>query len=99
MSKSKPPIPTRITVYKETTDDWYPSYKCSDMQLVSVTLCQTGPYPPINGEWRVCVWGADDCGKERDFDLYDAAVQCFHDVINMPFVNMKELKDRGFISA
>jgi hypothetical protein len=89
----------RTTVYKETTDDWYPSYKCHNMLLVRVSLTQTGPTPPVDGEWRVCVWGADDCGMEKDFDDITVAAQCFLDVISLEFVNMKDLTDMGFVSA
>ncbi len=53
---------------KPTPDDWYPNY---EGDLVKVRL---GIYIPDccaknKGKkfHRVCVWGADDCGMEKDF--------------------------------
>lgn len=90
----------RIEVFKETTDDWFPSYKVYDRKLVTVSLTQTGPDPNAgNGEWRVCVWGADDCGMERDYTDLSQAREMFYQVIEWEYVNMSELTLNGFVSA
>lgn len=93
----------RITVFKETTDNWFPSYKVEGrayLQLVTVELTQTGPDPNAgNGEWRVCVWGGDDCGMERDFDDLSQATDMFYQVIGWESVDVSELTQHGFVSA
>lgn len=96
----------RCDVYKKTTDDWCPSYSLfwyeaghEREKVVSVTFCQTGQHPPIDGDWRVCVWGSDDCGMERDFQKENEAWCCFLEVIGLEDVTMDALKERGFVSA
>lgn len=92
-------------VYKETTDDWYPSYKIKDtsIKLVEVAFTKTGQDPKnFKGEWRVCVWGADDCGMERDYQGPETETECwnmFLQVIGLKDVTMKKLKELGFWSA
>ena len=46
----------KINVYKQTQDDWYPSYKLTNnVELVRVSFTTTGPNPPVIGEWRVYI--------------------------------------------
>lgn len=87
-------------VFKNTSDDWYPSYLLNDdTKLVKVSFTQTGLNPPINGKWRVCVWGADDCGMEKDFTSEQEALFCFLDLIALSNITFEELSTREFISA
>jgi len=92
-----------IDVYKPTHDDWYPSYQVEgwdNLQLVCVSFIQTGPDPARgNGQWRVCVWGADDCGMERDYDDRSEAMTMFYRVISWEFVDLTLLLELGFVSA
>ncbi|MCA9495832.1 MAG: hypothetical protein KC589_02730 [Nanoarchaeota archaeon] len=55
----------RIDVFKKTSDDWYPNYP-NDMVKVSF-LKLPNILQNSDDEWRVCVWGNDDFGLERDF--------------------------------
>ena len=92
----------RIDVYKPTNDDWYPNFKVTDgPDLVHVSFTQTGPNPEkFEGEFRVCVWGNDDCGMERDFENNEAlALNIFMQVIGWPTVDRDKLKELGFVSA
>lgn len=97
-----------VNVFKTTTDDWHGSYlldnwysgaKPGATMLVEVSFCQTGPNPPINGEWRVCAWGNDDCGMGRDFTSESEAWVCFLEVIGLDDVTRAALKERGFKGA
>jgi hypothetical protein len=49
--------------------------------------------------WRVCVWGNDDFGMERDFTDEDEAFNMFHQVISWKYVNMTELYAINFVTA
>lgn len=96
----------RVDVFKRTSDDWCPSYELSQwnngverQKLVEVSFTQTGPTPPTDGEWRVCAWGGDDCGMERDFTDEKTAWCCFLEVIGLEDVTMATLKERGFVGA
>jgi hypothetical protein len=94
------------TVYKVTEEDWYGSYEIVERnitvaKLVTVALTQTGPNPKeFKGEFRVCVWGNDDCGMERDFGNDETlALSIFMQVIGLKAVNRKELKALQFVNA
>lgn len=70
------------------------------MKLVEVSfieLEQTHPDDLLL--WRVCAWGDDDMGLEKDFDNRYDAWRCFVKVISMEFVDQQALKDLGFQSA
>ncbi len=90
----------RVEKMKFTDDDWCPSY---EHNMVCVSLITD--MKEFNGEgvWhRVCVWGEDDCGMEKDFFGEDQRVDaenCFAKVINLQRVNRSDLKAMGFVSA
>jgi hypothetical protein len=95
----------KIQVFKRTKDNWHGSYKIAGdarvSDLVEVSFTQTGPDPKNGkGEFRVCVWGNDDCGMERDFgDDEDKALNMFYQVIGMEYVNMIDLFTNKFGNA
>lgn len=96
----------RVSVFKRTSEDWYPSYSLKEFnrgvpsqRLVEVIFTTTGPAPPHNGLWRVCVWGGDDFGMEKDFDKENHAWGCFLQVIGMEEVSQKVLLFEGFVCA
>lgn len=98
-------------VFKLTDDDWYPSQSLGryyegqepgTVLLVEVSFLQFIPTPsyPDPG-YRVCVWGNDDCGMERDYlstEFVDAE-KMFHAVIALNRVNKQTLSDMGFVYA
>ena len=94
----------RVDVFKRTEDDWLGSYRiegdCRVNMLVEVKFTQTGPDPKHgDGAWRVCVWGNDDCGMERDYTDETEAWNMFLQVIGWEFVNINKLKNNGFVYA
>jgi len=89
----------KIRVFKRTLDDWHGSYKFAgwyngnkDIMLVEVSFL-----PLSDGMFRVCVWGNDDCGKEKDFKDKNEAWECFINVISWDTVNKAELERIGLI--
>jgi hypothetical protein len=50
---------------------------------------------------RVCVWGNDDCGYEKDFepDQVLDAFNLFNKLIALPKLNMSHVKDLGMKHA
>ncbi len=92
-----------VSVFKKTNDDWYGNFVLDNhakTRLVEVSFTQTGPDPKNgNGEWRVCVWGNDDCGMERDFEDESEALNCFYQVIGWDTVDFMPLKYFQFVSA
>lgn len=101
----------RRLVFKLTDDDWYPSQSLNryyqgqapgTVLLVEVTFLQFLPIPlwPDPG-YRVCVWGNDDLGMERDYasSEFSEAEQMFHEVIALDRVNKDKLEEWGFVYA
>ena len=98
--------PHRMSAFKPTTDDWYPSYRLDGwwqgkehQTLVEVSCLELlGP----EGDWRVCVWGGDDFGMELDFSGDDAqskSTLLFLDLIAQDTITRQDLIDRGFARA
>jgi hypothetical protein len=96
----------RIRVFKFTDDDWYGNHKLTEAypiynnrtRLVTVSLL-TLVSNPNQTYTRVCVWGNDDYGLEKDFDNRPEAEAMFMLVISQDAVNQKWLKSKGFINA
>jgi hypothetical protein len=88
------------SVYKPTNDDWYPAFIVGnrDLNLVQVTYTRIGP-DDGKYKWRVCVYGADDCGMERDYWDPRQALNMFYYVSSLEYVDRKDLIECKFISA
>ena len=65
----------RIDVFKKTSDNWYPNYP-NDMVKISF-LKLPNILQNSDAEWRVCIWGNDDFGLERDFQSKKEAMKTF----------------------
>ena len=92
----------RVDVFKKTNDDWYPAFEMGGEKLVEVSFIQLTPWLPAEERiWRVCVWGNDDCGMERDFQPNEErlAWTTFLTVIGEEYVDMKFLSDLKFVTA
>ena len=93
--------PINLSVFKQTKDDWYPSFKIAGdvrySDLVSVSYIELFP----SGEWRVCVWGQDDMGVELDFPPHKRieAWDVFISIIEKEYVEISFLESLGFYSA
>lgn len=64
LTHSKTQVP-RYQCFLRTSDDFYPSYYIENG--MKEMIVEAGFFQLIDGRWRVCVWGADDCGYEKDF--------------------------------
>ena len=97
----------RINVYKHTNDSWYPSYQlCSDNEnqqnmLVEVSFMKLADdqITDDDKQWRVCVWGEDDCGMEKDYIPYNDAWDEFITILQMDALDMENLRELDFYSA
>jgi hypothetical protein len=89
----------RIVVLKYTDDEWYSNetviHKGKTTRVVEVKLLRLTD----DTTFRVCVWGNDDCGLEKDFLNEDEANFTFLKVISWNRVNKQLLKDIGFYPA
>lgn len=80
-----------------SNEDWYPT-KAGTWPgkdgFVRVSLIGYG-----DDHWRVCVWGGDDFGLEKDFPVGERskAHDEFDRIVNL--TTRTELRARGFINA
>ena len=81
---------TRVEVFKETDDDWYPNYH---KRLVKVIFHRQ----LTDGKFRTSVWGADDTGMCKDYDTREEAYANFELIIAQQAVNKEWLQTQlGF---
>ncbi len=91
----------RTNVFKRTSDDWCPSYTLEGREgnLVEVSFIKLRAHYG-DTPWRVCVWGADDMGLERDYKTESEAWVVFLQVIGWEDVTQERLiKELGFYGA
>lgn len=90
-----------MKVFKLTSDDWYPSYKLGGYHKgrKAPQLVEVSHFKLTNGQYRVCVWGADDTGMDFDTNSGNKALRIFLTVISWDDVTMSGLKELGFIPA
>ncbi len=97
------PWPQRISCFKRTTDDWHPSHALADWYNGTppggVLLVEVSLITLTDGKTRVCVWGADDTGMERDFDGALEARAMWHTVLAHEVITKAELTRLGFVYA
>jgi hypothetical protein len=95
-------------VFKQTKENWHPSYKLDgwyhgsqETYLVEVSLLKLGAYDSKPPQWRVCVWGGDDFGMERDYNYEDKAqaVRMFMAILAEDYVTQAFLKENKFVNA
>lgn len=92
----------RISAFVEVKEDWYGNFRIADdrrfeaSQLVRVSLILLS-----TPEWRVCVWGNDDFGLERDFlaDQHEAAMNLYVQIVTSQFPTQKWLRSLGMVGA
>lgn len=88
-----------VSVFKLTDDDWCSSFTVNTgvqyFDLVEVSFI---PFDDSDG-WRVCCWGDDDFGLEKDFFDEREAWGCFVSVIGMEKVSISKLIDMEFVGA
>lgn len=77
-------------VLKPTNDDWYPCYPENLVKLSYLGELSDGTF-------RVCAWGADDFGLERDFEKESDAIAMFKRLEKYPLINISDLKQLNFI--
>ncbi len=88
-----------VKCFKQTKDDWHSNEKIFCKRDEPTRLVEVSLYTLRDGQFRVCVWGNDDTGMERDFVSQLKAETAFIKVISEEFVNMSFLRDIGFLWA
>ena len=85
-----------ITVFKEVNEDWYGNYSIANDQrylgkYVSIRISKL-----FGGQFRVCIWGNDDLGMDRDFEEESDAIATFQKIMLVEDLTKQYLKDNGF---
>lgn len=95
-------MPIKIDVFKETQDEWCPNFKFdydNSQNFVRLSLLELEPYQNDPKLYRVCVWGADDDGMEKDYDTLDEAYKIFAFLVAHKYIDKPVLKKMGFVRA
>ena len=92
-----------LNVFVPVDEDWYPSFTIEYqgiIKLVRVTLheCTLFFNPPFT---RVSIWGADDCGMEKDYPAtdFEKARADWLMVVQNKNLTRKWLYEQGFVNA
>lgn len=91
-----------ISCFKFTDDDWYGNMKLAescDMYDYKTKLVEVSLKSLINDMFRVCVWGNDDFGMERDYHSLAEASDMFNKLLQMKVINQADLLNLEFIRA
>lgn len=101
-AKKNAKIPERVSVMMPTLGDWYPSFKINNhpsglSEGVKVSFLELLPFRKYPQMWRVCVWGNDDFGMERDFESRADAHQMFTLITSWETVEVYELLQHEFV--
>lgn len=88
----------RVEMFKPVLDDWHPNYKInqgtpSERDVVRVVYLKL---PSKKSLWRVCVWGNDDTGMEKDFTDSEEARKAFLKVAILDSVSRTTFLQMGF---
>ena len=100
-AKKNAKIPERMTVMMPTLDDWYPNHKLVNhssglIDGVEVSFFELRPWSKRPVMWRVCVWGNDDCGMERDFESRTNALAMYKKVTSWETVDKYKLTQNEY---
>ncbi len=81
--------------FVKTSDNFYPNF---DGDLVNVSMMRLDLK---KSTYRVCVWGEDDCGFERDWESSnpEEAKKVYFKIVNSGDVTFELLKKLGLKSA
>lgn len=90
----------RVEMFKPTRDDWHPNYRIAEDKRYGATGFVRVSFLGLNdGVHRVCVWGADDMGMERDFKHKSEARGMFKILTMLPSIEKAALLKHGFERA
>lgn len=92
-----------------TCEDWYGTLEPYEKSInsdiyynntlpyraVGVSVIELNMEEPKN--YRVCIWGTDDFGLEKDYLTRIEAFELFHSIKD--YTTKKHLKDIGFVNA
>lgn len=89
-----PPLMQRQETMKLASDHWYPCFSDSQVRVSFMEL-----YP--SRDYRVCVWGADDSGRVRDFPPAekDQAEALYQFLLSATFINHALCVSKGMDHA
>ncbi len=79
-----------------TTDNWHPSINGMFVRVSTMPLFAIGDQPRM---YRVCVWGGDDFGVEKDFENQNDADFLYDKLCSMAFVDIETCYSYGMVPA
>lgn len=86
-----------LRVFKECDpeDEWCGNYSLNDKRYTNLVRVVFGR-PQPKDSWRVGVWGNDDFGMVKDFNVEEDADKCFLQIISLKIISIDILTELGF---
>ena len=91
-----------VQVFVPVTEDWYGNYRIeSDARYKNTLLVAVSLLELHDHTWRVCVWGNDDHGLEKDLthEQFDQALTLFQQIVSEPYPTHAWLMSLGLYAA
>ena len=98
----RPEKHARHQVMIQVPEDWAGNFKIADdVRYKDTRFCELSILHLHDGQWRVCIWGNDDTGMDRDFpaDKFEEAHALFLHVAVTHLPKKKLFKELGFTWA
>jgi hypothetical protein len=90
----------KVTCFVPVQEDWYGNFQIADDRRHDLTLLvQVSAMSLSNGQYRVCVWGNDDFGFERDFEQPGEALVPYQLIVSQPYPTQTWLKNLDMVRA
>jgi hypothetical protein len=90
----------KVTCFVPVQEDWYSNYRIEDdARHKDTLLVQVSALSLRDGKYRVCVWGNDDFGLERDFDQPGQAMVLYQLIVSQPNPTQAWLKNLDMVPA
>lgn len=86
-----------LRIFKECDpeDEWAGNYSLNDRRHTNLVRVVFGR-PQPKDSWRVGVWGNDDFGMVKDFNIEEDADKCFLQIISLKIISIDALIELGF---
>lgn len=95
---------TVLQFFLKTTDDWHPCWNEDEVKVSVIRMKRLRKSEGLEERgWRICLWGADDDGMERDFDKGDDGEDLrdiLEEALSIPEPITKSwLRQKGYVQA
>jgi hypothetical protein len=92
----------RLEAFVAVAEDWHGNFAIADDARYATTrLIRVSLLGLLDGQWRVCAWGNDDLGMERDFAAqhHHMAMELYVAIVTRRHPTRAWMKEQGMVPA